>query len=223
MALRPPLVAPGHYGPPRATGHAPNGAFLLHTSGHAVPAARNNEAEEPQDHALPASRRSRRQAKQARQPDDVTQQPRARSPRGLLIPLRYHRERNTVQHGASRRRKNALGMQVSQPPAKPGNARIITRNESRSAVRVRSSALQSRLLYRVGLSRPNNRNKKRFRKQYSRIAMERGNQRGFHIRAGDEPPEGRARHVASTSSPERFRSTGRPRAQGRGPGAGIPT
>ena len=33
------------YGPPRATGHAPNGAILLHTSGHNVPAARNNGAE----------------------------------------------------------------------------------------------------------------------------------------------------------------------------------
>jgi hypothetical protein len=39
----------------------------------------------------------------------------------LLIPLRYHRERNTVQHAATRRKETPLEMQDLQACASPCN------------------------------------------------------------------------------------------------------
>jgi hypothetical protein len=46
-----------------------------------------------------------------------------------------------VQHGASRRRESSLDMGKLQARANPWHTGIITRNEMRKAVRVRSSAL----------------------------------------------------------------------------------
>jgi hypothetical protein len=63
----------------------------------------------------------------------------------LLIPLCYHRERNTVQHWASRRKETGLDMRHLQSPATLRITRPHTRNEVRSAVRVRSSALSKPL------------------------------------------------------------------------------
>jgi hypothetical protein len=62
-----------------------------------------------------------------------------------LTLLRHHRERNTVQHRAWLSKETALSMQDLQARAHPCNTRIITRNEIRSAVRVRSSAHVNRL------------------------------------------------------------------------------
>jgi hypothetical protein len=50
-----------------------------------------------------------------------------------------------VQHGASWRRESSLDMGKLQARANPCNTGIISRNEMRSAVRVRSSALSNRL------------------------------------------------------------------------------
>jgi hypothetical protein len=57
----------------------------------------------------------------------------------------HHWERNTVQHVASQRKETGLDMRDLQPWANPCNTLFITRNELRSAVRVRSSALTNYL------------------------------------------------------------------------------
>src|SRR3712207_5046235 len=45
----------------------------------------------------------------------------------FLIPLRYHRERNTVQRAASRSRESCLEIRDLQARAAPCNTRTITR------------------------------------------------------------------------------------------------
>jgi hypothetical protein len=55
-----------------------------------------------------------------------------------------------VQHEAKQRKENLLDMRDLQARANPSNADWLTRNEMRSAVRVRSSALSER---RRGLHR----------------------------------------------------------------------
>ena len=63
----------------------------------------------------------------------------------ILTPLWHYRERNSVQRGANQGRETGSSMRHLQTRADPCNAKLITRNEIRSAVRVRSSALPNRL------------------------------------------------------------------------------
>jgi hypothetical protein len=67
----------------------------------------------------------------------------------LLIPLRYHRGRITVQRRVSRRSENRLNMRDLQLQANPCNARWITRNEQVSGSSPLVGSLFSAYLSRI--------------------------------------------------------------------------